>query len=579
MGGSERLLGQHQRQETQDLIEKIYASALEPGRYDELMEMWRKHVELALESIGEPEPPLATDAGDALSNAELERHFYRAFSILERLGRANDDSRSIEALIEVNPQPALLIGVDGQIIAANQAARLAFGQTSRISDLEFEAGGAQRVARALTGMPGQQAGRLLAVVRAASSEGESSFVLALTRAQRPEGAAPVGLMTVADLTWNERIGDLLRQAFGLTEAEALVARALVSGSAPRDIATTRASSLDTVRTQIKALLRKVGVRSQGELIRLTAALVQLDLTGQRPEGSPWAVSTSLTRPGGRRLDIVSAGPEHGRPVLFIHGMLDGHGMTDASRAELEKRAIRLIAPVRPRFGFSDPDGKPEGAPERFAEDVRAVLDHYGVDRCPVIGHMAGSLYAFAVAAALGPRITGIVNVSGGVPIVSHEQFSVMTPRQRIVAYTARYTPALLPLILRAGIALLDSGGEHAFMKALYEGAPIDYRIATRPEVFAALTDGYRFTVRQGHAAFEVDSWQVTRDWSHHVAKSRQPVALVHGRHDPVVRIATVRDFAGRTGARAQLVELAEEGQLLFYSRPQAVFDALEPMFD
>ena len=266
-------------------------------------------------------------------------------------------------------------------------------------------------------------------------------------------------------------------------------------------------------------------------------------------------------------------------MAFIHGMLDGHGVTARCEKSLKQRNIRLIAPTRPNFGGSEPDGGPKGAPDRFARDLEAILDTLGIERCPLFGHMAGSVYAFAAAVHLGERVTGILNVSGGVPILSRRQFAVMTPRQRIVAYTARYTPTLLPVILRAGIALLDSGGDHAFMKALYEATPVDYRVAIRPDVFAILSGGYRFTVRQGHGAFEIDSRQVTTDWSHYVEASTVPVTLVHGRHDPVVRIGTVRDFAARYPQRTRLVEVEDEGQLLFYARPDIVLDALARFID
>ena len=57
--------------------------------------------------------------------------------------------------------------------------------------------------------------------------------------------------------------------------------------------------------------------------------------------------------------------------------------------------------------------------------------------------------------------------------------------------------------------------------------------------------------------------------------SRQPVTLVHGRHDPVVRIETVRAFADRYPDRIRLVEVADLGQLVFYARPTVVLDAIE----
>ncbi|MES1199765.1 MAG: helix-turn-helix transcriptional regulator [Pseudomonadota bacterium] len=52
---------------------------------------------------------------------------------------------------------------------------------------------------------------------------------------------------------------------GLTEAEAEVARALVTGASTREIAERRGVQFDTVRTQIKSIYGKLGVRRQSEL--------------------------------------------------------------------------------------------------------------------------------------------------------------------------------------------------------------------------------------------------------------------------------------------------------------------------
>lgn len=560
------------------LVEMIYASVLEPARYDELMAIWQSHVEALLKRSGDPAGAAVTHEG-----SEVERHFLRAFAILERLGRPAEANRSLEAMLDVNPRPSMLVSADGRIVLCNGPAQVQFGARpgSSLYDLDLEASGRASLKLALAGLDSEPVGKLLTVCRILSGLDGGAPVLALARAPRPEGEPPLALLSIAEIGWSERIGSVLQGVFGLTEAECDVAKGITAGASIDQIAATRVRSAMTVRTQVKSILRKLDVRTQAELVRLVASLTQIDLSSQ-PYGSAPAVKVpheriALARPGGRTLGVVVLGPPDGRPVLFVHGMLDGHGATARCLEELQTRGLRLIAPVRPCFGASGADTAAGPAPLKFAGDVAAVLDHFGVERCPIIGHMAGSVYAFATAAALGGRISGIVSVSGGVPIVSPRQFAIMTPRQRIVAYTAKYAPRLLPLILRSGIALLDAGGQYAFMKALYENAPLDFAIARRPEVFPVLCDGYRLTVAQGHKAFEIDAQEVVRDWSSYVDGTRQPITLVHGRHDPVVRIDTVRDFARRNAPRASLREVEDEGQLLFYTRPDLVLDCVDAL--
>lgn len=558
-----------------DLVDLVYASALDPRRYDDLMARWQAHMDAALARLD-------SESGIEADGGEIERHFNRAFAILERLGRQGSEGRSVDALVESESRPAMLVETGGRIVAVNTRAFELFGISAgdSIAALSLEATGLANIRQALSRLAEEPVGRLLTMTRILSPNDGTTPIVALTRAEAGGSRRPVGLLSVADIAWSERIGEMLMQVFGLTRAECEVARGIIGGQSLDVLAAARERSLQTVRTQAKSILRKLELRTQAELIRMVAALMQMDVSPELPGRAgrdPVTARVTIMRGSGRLLDVVAIGPECGRPALFVHGMLDGHGVTQACQEQLFARGIRLIAPVRPNFGGSSPDGEAAHAPERFADDLAAVMDHFGVERCPVIGHMAGSVYAFAAAARLGDRITHIVSMSGGVPIISLDQFARMTPRQRIVAHTARFAPRLLPLILRAGIALLDSGGDRAFMNALYRSAPVDFAIATVPEVFTLLCDGYRFTIAQGHRAFEIDAHHVVRDWSEYVAGSRQKVTLLHGTHDPVVVVESVRAFAGRLARRAQLVELPDHGQLLFYSAPDKVLDTLDPL--
>ncbi len=69
----------------------------------------------------------------------------------------------------------------------------------------------------------------------------------------------------------------LRTYFGLTDAEACLAAALVGGSALETYAQARGVSIGTARNQLKQVLAKVGVPRQSELVRvvLTTAAARL----------------------------------------------------------------------------------------------------------------------------------------------------------------------------------------------------------------------------------------------------------------------------------------------------------------
>lgn len=77
--------------------------------------------------------------------------------------------------------------------------------------------------------------------------------------------------------------DSLRNLFGLTQTEHTIASMLVNGRAPTEIAEERTTTIETVRSQIKAIYRKTGTNSQNQLTRLA---VKADPPIVRPTDGP-----------------------------------------------------------------------------------------------------------------------------------------------------------------------------------------------------------------------------------------------------------------------------------------------------
>lgn len=67
--------------------------------------------------------------------------------------------------------------------------------------------------------------------------------------------------------------EAFRKLFSLTRAEARVSKALVKGLSVQEVAECFKVSPNTIRTQVKSILRKCNVRSQSELLQLLARVV------------------------------------------------------------------------------------------------------------------------------------------------------------------------------------------------------------------------------------------------------------------------------------------------------------------
>lgn len=566
-------------------LEAIYRTAVTPESYDQLMALWQEQLEKA---IGGLDPAQLADARgqDLIDLSPALAHFNTSLQILEQLGRRSGAT----SLQMGTASEGLHVALDGNgrivWLNARAARRFSLRAGMTIDRLPLGPAALERLHRGLGDMAMQA--RIESVhppraqLLALQDEAGTLHHLVAQPMILPDGS-PQMVLRSATARWSPLLADMLRESFELSDSELGIVALMIEGLDLPDIAQTRGRQLSTVRTQLKAILRKTGTHSQPQLLRLVLGLAaHLPMPGAA--GQAQRDVHFLTLRSGRRMPFHRIGPARGRPVLFLHGMLDGIGITAEMGRELARRNIQLIAPERPFFGSAPgiddaalPPGAglPRDAVQLFAADLEELCTYLGMEDVVIIGHMAGALYAFGLARHAPARVRGIVNVAGGVPIASVRQFAAMSARQRLVAYTARYTPTALPFILRAGIRQIDAGGEYRFIQALFADSVRDRGVAQLPEVMDILRDGVRYAVAQGYHAFELDSYQVVRDWSPLADSTACPVHLVHGRHDPVVSSDSVLGFATRLGTRARLHLIEDGGQLVYYAHPAQVMDAVD----
>lgn len=559
------LEGQGLDPERARLIGSIYEAVLRPESFDQFMEDWSAYVDRAARQLGEG-AATEGDAAQAVTDPLIEVHFRRAMALFERMGRGE------AAPGEGTPGVILRLRRGGQVQVLGEGP---FGPSPSLTTIReaLEPDSTARLDAFLSAFERAPAsGRFAVLSLAAGAPGAPGGGLVSVVSMRdPDGDGFVVEMRVLAIGWSPALSAILADSFRLTPRETELVRELTQGGDLQAVAARAGRSLNTLKAQLKSVFAKTRTASQSELMRLVAVLV---LHG--PEGAPGAEVAQqapheirVDLGDGRMMPVHLFGPADGLPVVFVHGMLEGLGVTGRLGPGLAAAGLRLIVPVRANFGPAAPDPRIREAPEQFARDLGVVLDALGIERAVLLGHMAGALYAYVAAARLGARVPGIVTVAGCVPVRSVEQFATMTARQRAVAYTARLAPALLPTILRAGMAQIDSAEVNGFMTSLYAPGSPDRAMVENPATAAAIIDGYRFTVAQGLQAFRVDAWHVTRDWSACIAQSDCPVLLLHGARDSVMTIDSIRAFAAGN-ARFSLIEEPDQGQLLFYARPECV---------
>ena len=397
-----------------------------------------------------------------------------------------------------------------------------------------------------------------------------------------EHGAPTLLVAIEGLEfqWSDSAGDMLVSSFGLSRAEVELVRNLLGGNNLKQIAEQTGRSEHTVRNQAKSVLSKTGAPSQVDLIRLVVFLINTnDAQGKNRSSNidlPYELlemeSTGMT------MQLFRIGSSTARPVVFFHGMIDGPAPLKRHAAEFMDRNFQVLMPVRAGFGKSTPVDRVDQAVDIAYLHTKELIERFELDRPVLMSHLGGSLYANTVASRVGDLITGTLSVSGNAPITRLGQFRSMPPRQRVVAYTARFAPALLPTVLRAGIAQIDGKEVTEFMNSLFAPGTWDNGIIQKHQLANLLQSGFRFTVEQGQAGFETDSYFVVRDWGGQLGKHKTRSIFLNGEIDPVVSAQSVVDgMKGRENVEVRVIPGV--GQLMFYDQPNLVLDVLDELFD
>ncbi len=221
------------------------------------------------------------------------RHAARMKQVLPHIGRvarllglqrAMEATRGdVAVALEALPSPVLLLDSAGRVLASNRSAERLIQQRRIVTVGGRLSAADPREAQALAAA----IHKALLLADVARPDGAStlkpaactvgrpplSLILHAVRPRSPfrSGAAAPStrvLAVVHDRAASVRLEPaLVQQIYALTPTEAALASALVEGKTLAEFAALRGCTEETVRTHVKRLLGKVGVRRQSELVR------------------------------------------------------------------------------------------------------------------------------------------------------------------------------------------------------------------------------------------------------------------------------------------------------------------------
>jgi len=225
--------------------------------------------------------------------------------------------------------------------------------------------------------------------------------------------------------------------------------------------------------------------------------------------------------GGIRTNVHLKGPEHGHPVVLVHG--SGPGASALSNWRLTMPALagsfRVVAPDLVGFGRTERPAGIEYGLKTWTGHLLAVLDALGIDRAHVVANSMGGAVALDLAVRYPDRVDRLVLMGAvGVPFT-------LTPGLDAVW---GYQPSVAAMQELIGVFAFDPAALSPDL------AELRYRASIQPgaqEAFASMFPAPRQRW--------VDALAQPAD---RIRSIRHRTLLVHGREDQVIPLQNSLDL-------------------------------------
>lgn len=566
-----------------DLVDRLYAVAMEPERFSELVDIWRNN----LKAIDKGSMPIFS--GDAET---LDRHLQRADTILS-LVSANEDSlpQPLQEKLNSESQAMMALTKKGHIEALNDGAIKLFGiaEGAHIKDMPIDEFDVKIISNELSRLSAQdvETDKLTpSLFQITRNDGDHPLLITFST-WTTSGGRKFILLKSSGFVWPPYLTALVKTAFNLTGAEADIIKLIVEGQTTEQISQTRGSTIQTVRSQIKSLYSKTSTNNQSEFIRMAVGLTTLQivnkdvLTGafQRPaDVSDIAYPLPehrrlLSLPDGRVLDYAVFGPEDGKPCVFYHNEFFGDiWPIQLARYALQKK-LRIIIPARSYYGRSSP--APSGVInyEQTVEDMEVLFKYLNIEQAVLISQTIGGMYALYHAHKYPQRVVALVGIAPALPFSDPSQQEKMPKFSRFMASVLGRHPRMLDFIAKTGFMFHNRVGSKRFLETILSQSEPDMEIVKNPDNIDAIIRGFQFTTTYDYKSILFDYRTMpTNPWEL-ILDLHCPLFAIIGSDENNSRLDRSNNLM-KAGARITNKIADGGGEMLTFSHPQLIIDTV-----
>ncbi len=274
---------------------------------------------------------------------------------------------------------------------------------------------------------------------------------------------------------------------------------------------------------------------------------------------------------GRVLSWAEYGDPRGEPLFFHHGLPSSRVAAAVMDAGAVRSGIRLFAPERPGFGYSDPS--PGRSILDWPSDLRQLADHLDLDQFSVAGISAGLPYTLACAVAMPQRLRRVAIISGLGAIDSGAVLEGMSYEWRLIYTLFLKSQRLASLWMRGYGRSVQKRPERVVAEQIKRMPPADGAVLGAEPTHSNRIADLREAFRQGPAAAGDEARRHLEPWGFELSNIEVPVMLWHGMLDESHPIQMGRRIA-RELPHCRPIYVEGVGSLGFIEHAEQIFTAL-----
>ncbi len=367
-----------------------------------------------------------------------------------------------------------------------------------------------------------------------------------TRADREVGRQVRGLMVTEPL-FNEML-DLMQPDRHFTAAEQRVMFQIVGGLTLREAAESDGVAFETKRAHIKGVMSKTYSADQKDLVRtMLGQLVHLLSLSEGETAHAGPAEAFVARylsedaklivrrlPNGRVMRLLTCGPDSGRPLVMIHGMMFPITLAGAAR-HVEAADIRLTIPIRPGFLESRTPGdlaRQSGFIEEGFADLALWLETESDGPVALLGQSLGGVLAIRFANRYPHLVSKLILQSVNLTSGRGERDTAGHFYRGLKQLTG--DPEIFRQVnWQYYKYYADRSTCRTILSRLFDNCAIDMHVldgeATGTEAYRMFADLYASSVFGMSGDFDF----VMNEWEAEAKRLDRPITFIHGAEDPL----------------------------------------------